>query len=198
MMKRRSFFKEVLSMYDNPSKAQAAGEVALGIIEARRVRDLRTPRQEPDKFRRWAESGRWGLRDFGAVGNRAADSIYGKKSPGDRMPQNMLEGQRFAEVFPDALSDDDFMRVSIAQIVEKNLKPKKDITEEVYDEVIDYGSKLIRDWDLGGMDDVRSPQGVRSKQTPPRGYGYPISEPSEVPDSALRPEDARKRKKRSR
>ncbi len=162
----KAFFNDVITMYDNPSKSKAAGEVALGIIEARRVAERRSPMQEVDKTRRMIESGRYfGLRDnFGIAGNAVADSIYGKYTKDDRMPQNMLEGQRLAEAFgPDFLSDDDFMRVSIAQMVEEKAKPKKSIREDI----VDAGEKFIRDNDFGGFDDARSPTGIRFEPTPP-------------------------------
>ncbi len=160
----KAFFNDAITMYDNPSKRKAAGEVALGIIEARRVAERRSPMQEVDKTRRMIESGRFGLREgYGAIGNAAADSIYGKKTPDDRMPQNMLEGQRFAEAFPNFLSDDDFMRVSIAQMVEEKAKPKQGMIEDIKD----AGSKFIRDNDFGGFDDARSPTGIRFEPTPP-------------------------------
>ncbi len=162
----KAFYKDVITMYDDLSKKKTAGEVALGIIEARRVDERRSPEQEIDTTRRFIEgdsyfSPRGG---FGYLGNRTADVIYGKKTPGDRMPQNMIEGQRLAEAFgPDFLSDDDFMRVSIAQMVEQKARPEKGMIEDI----VDAGSKFIRDQDFGGFDDARSPTGIRFEPTPP-------------------------------
>lgn len=196
-----AFLEKVMQMYDDPRKAKAAGEVALGIIEARRVEERRTPKRDLDTTRRSVESAAEG---FGAVGKAISESIYGKRSPGDRMPQNMIEGQRLAETFPEAMSDDDFMRISIAKIVEADAKPPTSIKEDVF--------KYIRDNDPGGFDKARSPYGIRFKPTPPPGFttysrgemtgvqayedGYrPIEEEVAPPDSALRPEDRKKRRR---
>lgn len=184
-----AFLKKVMQMYDDPRKAQAAGEVALGIIEARRVEEGRTPKRELQSFRRGAEDILPGY--FGEVGRSISKSIYGKKSPGDRMPQNMIEGQRLAETFPEAMADDDFMRISIAKIVEDNARPPTSMLQDAKD----YVYKYIRDNDPAGLDDTRSPYGVRFEPTPPPGFNEPIEESVDVPDAALRPKDRKKRRR---
>jgi len=183
-----AFLEKVMQMYDDPRKAQAAGEVALGIIEARRVEELRTPKRDLDTTRRFVESG---AEKFGAVGKAISESIYGKRTPGDRMPQNMIEGQRLAETFPEAMSDDDFMRISIARIVEANDRPPTSMMQDAKD----YVYKYIRDNDPLDLDNTRSPYGVRFKPTPPPGFNEPIEELVDVPDAALRPKDRKKRRR---
>jgi len=199
-----AFLKKVMQMYDDPRKAKAAGEVALGIIEARRVEERRTPKRELQSFRRKTED----LLADGILPKYISESIYGKRAPGDRMPQNMIEGQRLAETFPEAMSDDDFMRISIAKIVEADARPPASMMQDAKD----YMYKYVRDNDPGGLDKARSPQGIRFKPTPPPGFttyssgemtgvqayedGYrPLEEEVAVPDAALRPEDRKKRKR---
>jgi hypothetical protein len=192
----KAFYRDVVTMYDDPFKRKAAGEVAIGIIEARRINEGRSPRRTMDIGTRVAE----GFSGQGMSSNRR------RIQTGDRLPQNSIEGQRLAETFPEALEDNDFMRLSIARIVEEGMRPERSIPQQVEDSYFKY----IRDNDPGGFDQARSPMGRRFEPTPPPGFeelggaaaafqgGRPIEEEAEVPDAALRPEDARKRRERKK
>ncbi len=171
----KRFFKSVVEMYEDPAKSKMAADTALGIIEARRINEQRTPEREIKSFRRGAED--LLTEGFGAVGKSVAESIYGKRSPGDRMPLAMIEGQKLAQnLGQEAMYDDDFMKLSIAQIIEESGRPEPSIGDKAF--------KMIRDADLFGLDDTRSPYGVFSEPTPPPGAFDPD------------PEGRRKRKKK--
>jgi hypothetical protein len=103
----KRFFSEASKMFEDVNKRKSAQDLAIGIIEQRRVAEGRAPERYENKFAR-----------FSGRGLNAA-----KGTQGDRFTQTMFEGQNLARNMGEAMFDDDFMKLTIAQLLEQQLNP---------------------------------------------------------------------------
>ena len=97
----KRFFKEASKMFEDVNKRKSAQDLAIGIIEQRRVEEGRTPERYENKFMQFS----------------------GRGTQGDRFTQTMIEGQNLARDMGEAMFDDDFMKLGIAQLLEQQLNP---------------------------------------------------------------------------
>ena len=97
----KRFFKEASKMFEDVNKRKSAQDLAIGIIEQRRIEEGRSPERYENRVMRFNNLG----------------------TQGDRFTQTMIEGQNLARDMGEAMFDDDFIKLTIAQLLEQQLNP---------------------------------------------------------------------------